>query len=128
LRPPGIWTESTYLEIQQERAERPSYEWSPYWEYGAFMDVRDLASACLRSLTCNLTGYANHLIASSDITTSGKSSKELAQFVHPNVEWRGGQEYDAQLFRSLLITQPVEHLLGWTPQYTWQRFIGQSAQ
>jgi UDP-glucose 4-epimerase len=26
LRPPGIWTASTYLKIQQRRVERPSYE------------------------------------------------------------------------------------------------------
>jgi len=123
LRPPGVWMSSTYLDIQQRRSVRPSYEWDPYWEYGAFIDVRDLASALLHGLTCALTGYSCHLIASSDITTSGKASSELARFVHPNVEWRGGEAYEAEPFRSLLVTQPVEQLLGWMPQYTWQRFI-----
>ena len=126
LRPPGIWTAATYLEIQQDRAERPSYEWEPYWEYGAFIDVRDLAKATLHALTCELAGYSLHLIASSDITTSGKTSRELAQFVHPNVEWRGSEDYQADPFRSLLVTQPVEQLLGWMPEYTWRRFIEQS--
>lgn len=125
LRPPGIWTASTYLQIQQRRAERPNYEWQPYWEYGAFIDVRDLANATLHTLTCKLTGYSLHLIASSDITTSGKTSRELAHFVHPTVEWRGGEEYETEPVRSLLVTQPVEQLLGWTPEYTWQRFIKQ---
>jgi UDP-glucose 4-epimerase len=126
LRPPGIWTALTYLEMQQDRAERPSYEWKPYWEYGAFIDVRDLAAALLHALTCELTGYALHLIASSDITTSGKTSRELAQFVHPKVKWRGSEAYETEPFRSLLVTRPVEQLLGWTPEYTWQRFIEQS--
>ncbi|MEO8392140.1 MAG: NAD(P)-dependent oxidoreductase [Chloroflexota bacterium] len=126
LRPPGIWTALTYLEIQQERAERPSYEWEPYWEYGAFIDVRDLATAVLHALTCELAGYSLHLIASSDITTSGKTSRELVQFVHPNVEWRSNQDYQAEPFRSLLVTQPVQQLLGWRPEYTWQRFIEQT--
>jgi nucleoside-diphosphate-sugar epimerase len=107
------------------RAERPTYEWQPYWEYGAFIDVRDLANATLHALTCELSGYSRFLIASSDITTSGKTSRELAHFVHPNIEWRGGEEYETEPFRSLLVTRPVEQLLGWTPEYTWQRFIKQ---
>jgi nucleoside-diphosphate-sugar epimerase len=123
LRPPGVWTPETYHEIQKLRRERPSYEWDPYWEYGAFIDVRDLASASLRGLSCSLAGFACVLVASSDITTSGKTSKELVDFVHPDVEWRGGSEYQTEPYRSLLITDKAEKLLGWKPIHTWQAFI-----
>jgi len=127
LRPPGIWTAETYHRMQKRRAERASEEWDPYWEYGAFLDVRDLAHAVLHALSCELTGCSTFLIASSDITTSGKTSKELTQFLHPTVEWRGDNRYESEPFRSLLVTQPVEQLLDWTPEFTWQRFINESA-
>jgi len=39
LRAPGIWDEKTYGKIENCRQERPSFEWDPYWEYGAFLDI-----------------------------------------------------------------------------------------
>ena len=32
------------------RAADPAAEWTPYWEYGCFIDVRDVASAVLAGL------------------------------------------------------------------------------
>lgn len=123
LRPPAVWRPETYAEIQDLRRERAAYEWDPYWQYGAFIDVRDLTAALLRGLSCSLAGFACVLIASSDITTSGKTSKELVDFVHPDVEWRGGPAYQLERYRSLLITERAEKLLGWKPIYSWQRFV-----
>lgn len=45
LRPPGVFAPGTYEFIRSARAERPESEWFPIWEYGAFLDVRDLAAA-----------------------------------------------------------------------------------
>lgn len=56
LRPPGIWTEDTYHDIEALRADRPPYEWSPFWEYGAFLDARDLATAIEQSLLVDYPG------------------------------------------------------------------------
>jgi nucleoside-diphosphate-sugar epimerase len=72
LRPPGVWTPDTYLEIQAARNVKPEYEWSHYWEYGAFIDIRDLSSACICALTCPFEGFVCFLVAASDVTTSGK--------------------------------------------------------
>ncbi len=119
LRPPGVWNVATYAYIEAERAKRPEFEWDPYWEYGAFIDVRDLSSACLRGLTCDATGSHSFLVAASDITTSGRTSRELASLVHPDVEWRGGAEYDKEPYRSLIDSGPARTLLKWAPVYTW---------
>ena len=89
LRPPGVWRDGTYLRILAARAKRPEFEWSPFWEYGAFIDVRDLARACLQALTCRIEAPKCLSVASSDITTSGRASREWASFLHPRVEWRG---------------------------------------
>jgi nucleoside-diphosphate-sugar epimerase len=122
LRPPGVWTPDTYAEIESKRRRRPSYEWDPYWEYGVFIDVRDLSRACLSALTCEAGGYCCLLVSSSDITTSGRTSRDMVQSIHPGLEWRGGIEYDVDPYRTLLDIEPAHRILGWRPEYTWERF------
>jgi len=123
LRPPGVWAQDTYAMILSERAKRPEFEWDPFWEYGAFIDLRDLSRVCLGALTCGMEGYRCLLVASSDITTSGRSSRELAQFVHPDVEWRGGSKYEDEPYRALVDIEPARQLLDWSPQHTWCAFL-----
>jgi nucleoside-diphosphate-sugar epimerase len=122
LRPPGVWTEATYARIEALRAERPEYEWSPFWEYGCFIDVRDLAQACVRALACALDGYRCVAVAAADISTSGPTSREWSARLHPDVEWRGGPEYDADPYRSLVDSEPARRLLGWKPEHSWRGF------
>lgn len=126
LRPPGVWTEETYARIQAARAKRPDFEWNPFWEYGAFIDVRDVATACGRALTAPVGRYACVQIAAPDITTSMFPSRQLAEFVHPDVPWRGGPEYDADPYRSLLVTSRARTLLSWEPHFRWKDFVERS--
>jgi len=119
LRPPGVWSDATYDRIKERRAERASYEWDPYWEYGAFVDVRDLASACVAALTCPLDDHATLFVSAPDITTSGRTSRELAKFVHPDTDWRGGPEFDEDPYRTLLDIEPAKRILGWEPRFSW---------
>ena len=123
LRPPGVWTHDTYIEIQAARRAKLEYEWSPYWEFGAFIDIRDLSTASIRALTCPFEGFGCFLVAAADVTTSGKSSKELAQFICPDVKWRGGSEFQENPFLSLIVTKNARSILQWEPKYTWQSFI-----
>jgi len=125
LRPPGVWCDDTYLWIQAARAKRPEFEWSPFWEYGAFIDVRDLARACLQALTCQIEASMCLSVASSDITTSGRTSREWSSFVHPRVEWRGGPEYDADPYRSLMVIDEARRVLDWQPTHTWKSFVAE---
>ena len=122
LRPPGVWCDDTYVWIQAARDERPEFEWSPFWEYGAFIDVRDLARACVHALTCETKASLCLSVASADITTSGRTSREWVSFVHPHVEWRGGTEYDADPYRSLIRIDEARKALAWEPTHTWRSF------
>lgn len=124
LRPPGVWTKDTYGMITLERAKRREFEWDPFWEYGAFIDIRDLSLACLHALTCDVEAYHCVLVTSSDITTSGGGSRELAQFIHPDVEWRGGAAYDSDPYLTLVDIEPARRLLGWSPRHTWREAMG----
>ena len=123
FRPPGVWDDSTYHEIVVARGKRPEYEWDPYWEYGAFLDVRDLVDAILLALQKDLKDFHCLLLAASDITTSGKSSLELVREILPRVEWKGGDEYKVDPYRSLIDCGNAQRLLGWIPQYSWNRFL-----
>ncbi len=127
LRPPGVWARDTYAMIESERAKRPEFEWDPFWEYGAFIDLRDLSRACLGALTCDMEGFQCVLVSSSDITTSGRTSRELVQLVNPAVEWRGGAEYEDEPYRALLDIEPARKLLDWSPEHTWQAFLKDGA-
>jgi nucleoside-diphosphate-sugar epimerase len=122
FRPPGVWDEATYLKITSARKKRPEYEWSPYWEYGAFLDVRDLAEAVLLALENDIKGFHTLLLASDDITTSGMTSLELVKKLHPGVPWKGGPEYHSAPFSGLVKTQKARKLLGWAPRYSWREF------
>lgn len=127
LRPPGVWARDTYAMIEGERAKRPEFEWDPFWEYGAFLDLRDLSRACLRALVCDMAGFRCVLVSSSDITTSGRTSRELVQLVHPGLEWRGGAEYETEPHRTLVDIEPARQLLDWSPRHTWRAFVEDGA-
>jgi nucleoside-diphosphate-sugar epimerase len=122
LRPPGVWHEATYERIHATRAQQPDFEWTPFWEYGAFIDVRDLSQACVRALGCTSTGFRCVLLAAADITTSGPASRAWAERLHPDVEWRGGAEYEADPYRSLIDSSEARKLLDWKPEHSWRDF------
>ncbi len=124
FRPPGVWDESTYQKISEARKKRPEYEWDPYWEYGAFLDVRDLAEAVLPALQTEIQGFHTLLLAAEDITTSGLTSLELVKKLHPDIPWKGGQEYETSPFSALVKSTKARSLLNWSPHYSWRGFIG----
>ncbi|MEX5709969.1 NAD(P)-dependent oxidoreductase [Parafrankia sp. FMc6] len=120
LRPPGVFTAATYAAIRQARRDNPSFEWSPIWEYGAFLDVRDLATAVERALTVPLAGHHRLLLCAADISSAEHGSRELVGRLLPDVPWQGGPEYDGEPFRSLIDTAGARSLLGWTPHHRWR--------
>lgn len=122
LRPPGVWTPDRLPEIRRRRAEQTGFESNPFWEYGAFCHVEDVARAAVLGLTCPDPGHVRILLCAGDIATD-KPSREIAAKVHPNVPWRGGPEYDAQPRKALVTTRLAEEVLGWTPRHTWQALM-----
>jgi nucleoside-diphosphate-sugar epimerase len=125
LRPAAVWTAETYGRIEAARTRDPSFEWSPYWEYGAFVDERDLASACVAALKSNLQGHNLMFVASSDITTSGRTSLELVRDLLPGVGWRGDDSYVQDEYRTLVRIDAARRLLRWEPRFTWRRYLSE---
>jgi UDP-glucose 4-epimerase len=120
LRPPGVFDTDTYDFIISNRRANPDFEWKPFWEYGAFLDVRDAAEAAKCAVECPNPGHVNLLLCADDISSASRTSREMAQSIHPDVEWRGGQEYDHQPYKALIETQRAKEVLHWIPRYKWR--------
>jgi UDP-glucose 4-epimerase len=45
LRLVAVWDEAQYGRVQNRWRTQPESDWKPFWAYGAFVDVRDIAAA-----------------------------------------------------------------------------------
>lgn len=120
LRPAAVWTDAEIQSYRSRWAEDPSAEWSPFWEYGCFIHVTDVAEAVLAALTCPDPGHAVLFLNALDIASASKTSRELAAHLYPNVTWRGGSEYDADPNRALIDMSRTQNILRWSPRIRWR--------
>ncbi len=110
--------------IDRRRREVPSFEWDPYWEYGAFIDAEDLLEVSMEAAVTRQDRIsATYLVAAADITTSGRSSLELASIIHPEVAWKRRDAYEAEPFKSLLDCRRAMDEFAWMPRRTWAERI-----
>ena len=124
LRPPGIWNEEVYQNILQLRKQNPEYEWKPFWEYGAFIDIRDLVSLLLKICKTDFPiGNRIYNVCSDDITSSGKTSIELSRMVHPIVHWKDHSGHIEKPYKTILCNDKVKKDFKWKPIFSWERFI-----
>lgn len=122
LRPAMVCDQPVYAATASARKQDPSAEWEPFWEYGAYIDVRDVASATESALHESVTGHHRLLLTAQDAWTS-LPSREMARRLLPDVPWRGGTEYEAEPDRSLVDIGRAVQVLGWTPRYRWAEEI-----
>ena len=57
LRPVAVWGPEHYRRVKERWLGEPRSEWEPFWEYGAFVDVRDVATAVEAALPVPLEGH-----------------------------------------------------------------------
>jgi nucleoside-diphosphate-sugar epimerase len=117
FRPPAVVGPERHARYAAARAADPSAEWIPFWEYGAWIDVRDVALAVQAALRHPDPGHLAALIAAED-STSPVPPRELARKLMPEVPWRGPEPDD--LRRALVRCDRARAALGWTPRYRWE--------
>jgi UDP-glucose 4-epimerase len=116
LRPVWVCSERTYARVDEARRRDPSSEWLPFWEFGAHVHFRDVGSAVERALARPASGHVRLLLCAGDAWKTAPS-REMARRLLPDVPWRGGPEFDADPYRSLVDASRARSVLGWTPRH-----------
>ncbi len=120
LRPPGIWTDATFAMIRRRWAADPLNDRRPFWEYGAFIALSDVVEALRCAIHNPFSGHATLLISSDDAALAEQTSREAAQAIHPSVPWRGGPEFEAHPYTTLLDNSLAKVVLDWSPQVSFR--------
>ena len=118
LRPVSVWDPCMYQRIEARWRAEPSSEWQPFWEYGAFVDVRDVAAAVQRALTVPLSGHHRMLLCAADIAAT-EPSLDIAARLAPAVPVNDPPLFRQQPWRALVDCSTAARVIGWRPRYTW---------
>jgi nucleoside-diphosphate-sugar epimerase len=118
LRPVWVWDPGMYRRIEERWRADTAAEGSPYWELGAFVDVRDVAEAVGLALTVPLEGHHRALLAAADIAASRPSLDSAARFA-PGVPVRDPGAFLGDPRRALVDCSAAARVFGWRPRYTW---------
>jgi len=118
LRPVAVWDEAQYRRVRDRWRARPDSEWEPFWEYGAFVDVRDVAAAVGRALTVPLAGHHRALLCAAGIAATAPSL-QLAARLAAGVPVRDADRYRADPWAALIDCAVAATTLGWQPVHHW---------
>ena len=117
FRPPAVLGPARHKVFADARAADPAAEWTPFWEYGCFIDVRDVAFAVLAALRWSeVHGHLSALICADDVT-SPVPVRDLARRLMPEVPWKGAEPADPNAL--LVRCDRAKTVLGWAPRYRW---------
>jgi UDP-glucose 4-epimerase len=114
----AVWDPDRYQLIEARRRAEPRSEWELFWEYGAFVDVRDVASAAQLALTIPLAGHHRALLCAADISATAPSLDLVARLA-PGVLVTDPVRYRADPWSALVDCEVAAATLGWRPRYRW---------
>jgi len=120
LRPVAVWDEAQYARVRDRWRARPRSEWQPFWEYGAFVDVRDVAAAVHRALTVPLARHHRALLCAAGIAATAPSL-ELAARLAPGVPVTDPGRYRADPRAALIDCSAAATTLGWHAARRWSQ-------
>jgi len=118
LRPVWVWDPGMYQRIEARWRADPLTEWTPFWEFGGFIDVRDVATAVQRALTVPLAGHHRLLLCAADIAAT-EPSLDIAARVAPAVPVSDRAPFKHDPWRALVDCSAAARVLGWRPTHTW---------
>ena len=124
----AAWTGGTYLALRisnvhvaADYAAVPSYQddyalWR--WNLWGYVDARDVAQACRKALTAELTGADSFIIAAADTIMAAPNAALLAdQFPGLPLTREVGEH------ETLLAIDKARRVLGYEPQHSWREFV-----
>jgi UDP-glucose 4-epimerase len=120
LRPVWVWDPSMYQRIEAQWRADPRSEWTPFWDYGTFVDVRDVATAVRQALTVPLAGHHRLLLCAADIAAT-EPSLDIAARLTPTVPVNDPASFQHEPWRALMDCSTAARVLGWQPHYGWSK-------
>jgi UDP-glucose 4-epimerase len=118
LRPVHVWGPEFYQRTALRWQADHASEWIPHWEFGAFIDARDVATAVACGLKVPAGSHVRAVLCADDIAASAPSL-DLARRLMPGVPVRDSGRYHAEPSRALVDTSVARNVLGWQPRYRW---------
>jgi UDP-glucose 4-epimerase len=118
LRPTWVCDPFMYQRIEAQWQADPASEWTPTWEYGQFVDVRDVTDAVRRALDVPVDGHHRVLLCAADIAATEPSLVMAARFA-PSVPVRDVARFQREPRRALFDCSAAARVLGWRPRHGW---------
>jgi UDP-glucose 4-epimerase len=115
LRPVQVYDKTDYRKALTSAVPVPPQR---VWSLGVHINVLDVARAVAAAVDCEAPPHSRMLLCADDIA-SDRPTLELVAEHASHIPWRGGKEYEAHAFRSLIDTSKAQRILGWRPVHTW---------
>ncbi|MGH3169007.1 MAG: NAD-dependent epimerase/dehydratase family protein [Trebonia sp.] len=118
MRPVWVWEPGMYQRIEASWRADPPAEWTPFWEYGSFVDVRDVASAVGLAVTVPLAGHHRMALCAADIAAT-EPALDMAARLAPAVPVTDPAPFRKAPWHALYDCSEAARVLGWLPEHTW---------
>jgi nucleoside-diphosphate-sugar epimerase len=120
LRPPHVLAPEEYPGWHQRRLEQTELD-DAGWNYGSWIDVRDVATAVKASLESKISGHHRLLICADDISAM-RPGEEILRQLYPSVPRRSTP---ADSYGSWVDSSRAKSVLRWAPAYRWSSWRDQ---
>lgn len=123
LRPPNVLAAHEYEAWAERRRTVPAQE-DRVWNYGSWIDARDLADAVVASLTRPAEGSTVLLVGADDVA-GAEPPRPIAERRYPGLPWHGDEPADS--YAALVDCSRAKQLLDWQPKHRWDDWRERSA-
>ena len=124
-RPVHIWVPGQAADVRRRWLRNPRNEFGPHWNFGAFVDIRDVVDATLRALTVRIGGHSRMILCAPDAAAS-TSSLEMVERFFPAVPLERGWPPSAHASPALFDSGTARDVLGWQARHTWAELSRES--
>ena len=118
LRPVHVWVPGQAADTYRRWRREPSREFEPHWNFGGWVDVRDVVSAVRLALSSDFVGHERALLSAADAAAT-RPTLEMTSRFFPSVPWAAERQFGGEDRSSLFDCSVAKGLLGWGPRHTW---------